>query len=400
MTTPTVLSRTTERTLITGLSLCHLLNDLVQSVLLAIYPLLKTDFSLSYTQLGLLSLSYQLTASLMQPLIGSWADRYRLSALLPLGMLCTLAGLLTLAFAPHYTGLLTASLMLGLGSAVFHPEAARLVRLSSAHKPGLAQSLFQFGGNLGAALGPLLVVALVLPIGRSQISWFAVLTLAALLLILRLAPWQRQPKTTHPPSRNRASLNRQQRCGLALLFGLMLVKWLYLACFSNFYLFYLMHRFVLDQNLAQIGLFLFLAAVASGTIVGGWASDHLGGRSVILASFVLALPFSLAATSGYLPLALPAAVLSGAILASAFPVMVVYAQDLIPNRVGAVSGLLFGLAFGLGGIGAAALGVAVDHFSLHSVFWVCSLLPLIGVLAYWLPPIAQEGRDLCAEPVN
>ncbi|MFG1496024.1 MFS transporter [Saccharospirillum sp. HFRX-1] len=400
MTTTAVLSRTTERNLITGLSLCHLLNDLVQSILLAIYPLLKADFTLSYTQLGLLSMSYQLTASLMQPLIGNWADRYRLSALLPAGMLFTLAGLLTLAFAPHYAGLLMASLMLGLGSAIFHPEAARLVRLSSAHKPGLAQSLFQFGGNLGGALGPLLVVALVLPAGRSQISWFALATLAALLLILRLAPWQRAKQTPQPTSQTSARLNRQQRCGLALLFGLMLVKWLYLACFSNFYLFYLMQHFALDQNLAQIGLFLFLAAVAGGTILGGWASDHLGARSVILASFVLALPFSLAATSGHLILALPAAVLSGAVLASAFPVMVVYAQDLIPNRVGAVSGLLFGLAFGLGGIGAAALGVAVDHFSLRSVFWACSLLPLIGVLAYWLPSIVQEGRDLRAETVN
>lgn len=398
--TTTVLSRATERTLITGLSLCHLLNDLVQSVLLAIYPLLKTDFSLSYTQLGLLSLSYQLTASLMQPLIGGWADRYRLTALLPLGMLCTLAGLLTLAFTPHYAGLLAASLMLGLGSAVFHPEAARLVRLSSAHKPGLAQSLFQFGGNLGAALGPLLVVALVLPAGRSQISWFALVTLTALVVILRLAPWQQRSKATRSAGKQATSLNRQQGFGLALLFGLMLVKWLYLAGFSNFYLFYLMQRFALDQNLAQIALFLFLAAVAGGTIVGGWASDQLGARSVILASFVLALPFSLAATSAHLALALPAAVLSGAILASAFPVMVVYAQDLIPNRVGAVSGLLFGLAFGLGGIGAAALGVAVDHFSLRSVFWACSLLPLIGVLAYWLPPAIQEGRDLRAETVN
>lgn len=400
MTTTAVLPRATERTLITGLSLCHLLNDLVQSVLLAIYPLLKADFTLSYTQLGLLSLAYQLTASLMQPLIGGWADRYRLSALLPLGMLCTLIGLLTLAFAPHYLGLLAASLMLGLGSAIFHPEAARLVRLSSAHKPGLAQSLFQFGGNLGAALGPLLVIVLVLPVGRSQISWFSLITLAALVLILRLAPWQRPSQATQPATGQAASLNRQQGFGLALLFGLMLVKWLYLACFSNFYLFYLMQGFALEQNLAQIGLFLFLAAVAGGTLIGGWASDHLGARSVILASFVLALPFSLAATSGHLIVALPAAVLSGAILASAFPVMVVYAQDLLPNRVGAVSGLLFGLAFGLGGIGAAALGVAVDHFSLRSVFWACSLLPLIGVLAYWLPMTAQEGRELGSETVN
>lgn len=220
------------------------------------------------------------------------------------------------------------------------------------------------------------------------------------MLILRLAPWQQPSQATQPATGQTASLIRQQGFGLALLFGLMLVKWLYLACFSNFYLFYLMQGFALEQNLAQIGLFLFLAAVAGGTLIGGWASDHLGARGVILASFVLALPFSLAATSSYLIVALPAAILSGAILASAFPVMVAYAQDLIPNRVGAVSGLLFGLAFGLGGIGAAALGVAVDHFSMRSVFWACSLLPLIGVLAYWLPPTVQKGRELGSETVN
>lgn len=390
----------TGRTLIVGLSICHLLNDLVQSVLLAIYPLLKADFVLSYTQLGLLSLCYQLTASLMQPLIGHWADRHHLSALLPVGLALTFSGLLTLAYANDYTSLLTASLLLGLGSAIFHPEAARLVRQGSANAPGLAQSLFQFGGNLGSALGPLLVVALVLPAGRQQISLFALATLAGLVLTVRLAPWRIPRPTATPDATATPGLNHQQRSALTLLFILMLAKWFYLACFSNYYLFYLLDQFDVSPTLAQTGLFLFLAAVAVGTIFGGWVSDRIGAKAVILASFIGTLPFSLLVMSPSLGLTLFAAIMSGALIASAFPVMVVYAQDLIPNRVGTVSGLLFGFAFGLGGVGAAVLGMAVDRFSLYSVFWACSLLPLIGVLAWALPMSNHSTGDSLADAVN
>lgn len=374
-----------------GISLAHLLNDLIQSMLIAAYPILKTGFGLSYWQIGMLTLAYQVTASLLQPMVGIFTDRRPQPWSLPFGMGFTFSGVLVLAYAPTYGTLVAGSMLLGIGSSIFHPEASRIARLSSGGGYGLAQSIFQVGGNTGAALGPLLVALVVLPNGRHALAWFASLAIAAIVLLGAIGRWYRghlaisSARRSVPRPERDAAARRAVMRALAILFVLIFAKYFYLASFTSFFIFYLQARFSLTAYDGQMALFAFLAAAAAGTLVGGRLSDRIGTKAVIGLSFWGALPFSLALPHVGLGAMIPLALIAGGVISSAFSAIVVYAQDLLPDRVGLVSGTFFGLAFGMGGIGAAALGLLADHVGIEAVYLICSFLPLLGLLALRLP---------------
>ncbi len=379
-----------------ALSISHLLNDIIQAVVPSVYPLLKTSFDLSFTQIGLITLVYQGTASILQPLVGSYTDRRPLPYSLVAGMGLTLAGLTLLALAWSYPVILVSAVLIGTGSAIFHPEASRLARLASGGKHGLAQSLFQVGGNLGTSLGPLLAAVIVMPRGQLHILWFGILAAVALVLLARLSAWYRRHLTRPPqvgavaPARlSRAQLGRAMAVLVALLFS----KYIYLVTFTNYYTFYLIDRFGLSAAGSQIYLFLFLFAVAAGTIIGGPVGDRVGRKRVIWASILGVAPFALLIPHVGLPLTAGLTVIIGVILASAFSAMLVYAQELVPGKVGLIAGLFFGLAFGIAGIGSALLGMLADHTGIQQVFAVVSFLPLIGLLAGLLPEVeVSRGR--------
>ncbi len=378
-----------------AMSFSHMLNDAVQALLPAVYPLLKNSLLLNFSQIGLITFTFQLTASLLQPAVGVYTDRRPMPFSLTLGMVCTLVGLLLLSFAATFHLVLVAAGLIGLGSSVFHPESSRVARLASGGRHGLAQSIFQTGGNFGTFLGPLLA-ALVLTEGHfSRIAWFAVIPLIAILVLMRIGGWYRdrlahlaaKPASAagaaHPvASRKRVIMT------VAILAALIFSKYFYLASINSYYTFYLIHQFHVSIHAAQMHLALFLAAVAAGTIVGGPVGDRIGRKVVIwvsilgVAPFTLLLPYASLFWCGVLSVAI------GFILASAFSAILVYAQDLIPGRIGLVSGIFFGFAFGMGGIGSALLGRLADHTSIAYVFHVCSFLPLIGLLAAFLP----EGK--------
>lgn len=375
-------------------SFCHLLNDMLQSLLPAVYPILRGNFNLSFLQVGMLTFVYQLTASLIQPFIGTYTDRRPLPYSLPFGMASSALGLLTLAFAPSYALLLVGSMLLGLGSSIFHPEASRIARLASSGAHGLGQSLFQVGGNFGSALGPLAAAFIVLPQGQHGLSWFGLAAVMGIILLTCLGHWYKtnfptkrvpkRPLASHP-ALSRAQVVKAVIVLVALLFS----KYIYLASFTSYYIFYLTDKFDVSTKTGQICQFLFFAAVAAGTITGGPIGDRIGRKIVIWVSILGILPFTLVLPHVGFVATLGLSVIIGFLLSSAFPAMVVYGQELLPGRVGMVAGLLFGFAFGIGGIGAASLGVLADWQGIKFVYLVCSFLPALGVLAALLPNLHE-----------
>jgi FSR family fosmidomycin resistance protein-like MFS transporter len=380
--------------ILASLSFCHLLNDMMQSLLPSIYPMLKQTFGLSFRQIGLITLVSQITASLLQPAIGVYTDRRPQPHSLAVGMAFTLVGMMLLGFGPNFAAVLVAAALIGLGSAVFHPESSRIARLASGGRHGFAQAFFQVGGNAGSAVGPLLAAFLVLPYGQRSIAWFSLTALVGIFFLWTVGNWYKQTGVFNPPEGAipvaRPPLTRRQtRIARALLLGLLFSKYIYLASFGSYYTFYLMSRFNVSVRSAQIHLFLFLGAVAAGTIVGGPIGDRFGRRRVILWSILGVLPFSLALPYVDLFWTRVLSVLIGLILASAFSAIIVYAQELVPGRVGTISGLFFGFAFGIAGVGAAVLGELADRTSITTVYFVCSYLPAIGVLGFWLPRVSS-----------
>jgi FSR family fosmidomycin resistance protein-like MFS transporter len=377
-------------TVLGALSVAHSLNDLMQSLLLAMYPMLKGEFTLSFAQVGVISLTYQVTASILQPLTGLFTDRHPQPFAVSLGMGFTMAGLFELAFAQAYEGILLAAALIGLGSAVFHPESSRIARFASGGRHGLGQSLFQIGGNVGGAVGPLIALAVLLPFGRSSAAWFGVAAMVAFSLLWRVGGWyQRQHQVPTGrltiPAPNNALPTRTMVRGIAILLVLLFSKYFYLESLDCYYTFYLMTKFHVSGRVAQFCLFAFFAAVAIGTIVGGAVGDRIGRKRVIWLSILGAAPFTLLLPYADLKWTLTLVTLIGLIIASAFSAIVVFAQELMPDRIGMVSGLFFGLAFGFGGIGAAILGTLADHVGIESVFGLCAYVPLLGAVAFLLP---------------
>ncbi len=378
-----------------ALSLSHLLNDLIQSLLPAIYPLLKAQFRLDFGQIGLITFVFQLTASVLQPVVGLYTDRKPLPFSLAIGMGSSLFGLLLLSVAWEYALLLFAAALVGFGSAVFHPEATRVARLASGGRYGLAQSVFQVGGNAGTALGPLLAAFVVVPHGQGSVAWFSLAALAGIGVLAFVGRWYagRLRATTRPASRAgaRAAPLSRGRVGLtiAILLTLIFSKYFYLASFSSYYTFYLIQRFGVSVAQSQVYLFVFLGAVAAGTILGGPIGDRFGRKPVIWGSILGVLPFTLALPHAGLTGTVLLTVPIGMILASAMPAILVYAQELLPGRIGLVGGLFFGFAFGMGGLGAAILGEVADHAGIVTVYALCAYLPLIGLAAAFLPRIVR-----------
>jgi MFS transporter, FSR family, fosmidomycin resistance protein len=381
-----------------AVTFCHLLNDVMQALLPAIYPMLKSGFALSFGEIGLLTLIFQVTASLLQPMIGLYTDRKPQPYSLPLGMACSLLGIVILAFAPSYTALLAGAALLGIGSSIFHPESSRIARLASGGAHGFAQSFFQVGGHVGSALGPLLAAFVVLPQGRSSLAWFALTALLGMFILLGVGRWYKgavRPRATKPGQSVSAITlpPTQVRRAMAVLIALIFSKFFYLASITSYYTFYLIHRFGLSIETAQIYLFVFLASSAAGLLVGGPVGDRIGRKKVIWGSIVGAVPFALALPYVGLTTTLVLSIIIGMVLSSAFSAIVVYGQELMPGRVGMVSGLFFGLAFGMGGIGAAVLGELADWTSIEFVYRVCSFLPLIGFLTLFLPDLDHARAD-------
>ncbi len=381
-----------------ALSVSHLLNDTIQSVLPAIYPILKTDFALTFGQIGLITFVFQLTASLLQPLVGTFTDRHPQPYSLACGMGVTLVGLVLLSRASNFHMILVASALVGTGSSIFHPEASRLARLASGGKHGLAQSLFQVGGNFGTSLGPLLAAAVVVPYGQHSILWFSLLALAGIVLLTQLGSWYRDhlirratQAATHATALS--PLPRRRVVGAMVVLGaLIFSKYFYLASLTNYYTFYLIQKFGVSVSHAQIFLFLFLFSVAAGTIIGGPVGDRIGRKYVIWVSILGVAPFTLALPYVGLTATAVLTVVIGLILASAFSVILVYATELVPGKVGTIAGVFFGFAFGIAGIGSALLGRLADHAGIEYVYHLCSFLPLIGLLTAFLPNIEQKHR--------
>jgi MFS transporter, FSR family, fosmidomycin resistance protein len=389
--TPMAAAEKTAFRVLAALSFCHLLNDMIQSLLPAMYPLLKSSYGLSFGEVGLLTSTFQITASILQPIVGSYTDRKPRPYSLAAGMCLTLLGLLLLSIAGSFAVLLLAAALVGSGSSVFHPESSRVARAASGGQHGLAQSVFQVGGNAGSALGPLLAAFIVLPRGQSSVAWFSIAALVAVLLLARVGRWYRRtalPAGKARPARHAAAAPLPRRTvitTIAVLLALIFSKYFYLASLTSYYTFYLIGRFHVSVQNAEYHLFLFLAAVAAGTIAGGPIGDRVGRKIVIWASILGVLPFTLLLPHANLFWTGVLTVPIGLILASAFPTIVVYAQELMPGKVGMVAGLFFGFAFGMGGIGAAVLGRLADATSLDFVYELCAFLPAIGLLAVFLP---------------
>ena len=372
-----------------AVAVAHLLNDLIQAVLPAIYPMLKVNFSLSFAEVGLISLVYQLTASLLQPWIGLYTDKHPKPYLLPMGMVVTFSGIVLLAFSPSFTVLLIASALIGVGSSTFHPEASRVARMASGGRFGTAQSTFQVGGNTGTAIGPLLAALIIVPFGQHAVAWLIVFALLAIWVLFGVSRWiisHSKKQLAAKAHQVESELHGHQLViALSTICVLMFAKFTYIASISNYFTFYLMHKFHLSLQSAQLHLFAFLAAVALGTFAGGPIGDRIGRKAVIWVSFVGMAPFALMMPFANLFWTTVLSVITGLVLSSAFAAMVVYAQEAVPGRVGMIAGLMFGLMFGVSGIAAAALGYLADVKGIEWVFGVCSLLPLIGLATFFLP---------------
>jgi MFS transporter, FSR family, fosmidomycin resistance protein len=387
-----------------AVSFAHLLNDVIQSLLPAIYPILKQAYGLDFGQIGLLTLTFQATASLLQPFVGMQTDRRPAPYALLMGMGVSLLGLLLLSMSGSFVLLLVAAALVGIGSAVFHPEASRVARLGSGGRHGIAQSVFQVGGSTGSAIGPLLAAFIVVPHGQSSIAWFSAVALVAMLVLWKVGQWYGQRLASRPAQRGRKDLKplahrRQTAVALAILVALVFSKNFYTAGINSYYTFYLIDKFQLPVQTAQIYLFLFLGSVAAGTLFGGPLGDRFGRKYVIWFSVLGVLPFTLALPYADLFWTGVLTVIIGLILASSFPAIIVYAQELIPGRTGMISGLFFGLGFGMGGLGAAVLGELADVTSIGFVYRVCSFLPAIGLLAAFLPDVRNKAPAPAPSPV-
>jgi FSR family fosmidomycin resistance protein-like MFS transporter len=391
--------QTTVFPILFAISFCHLLNDMNQSLLAAIYPILKSSFHLNFSQIGLITLTFQVTASLLQPVVGIYTDKRSTPYSLAVGMGFTLMGLLFLSVAPGYAALLMAAALVGMGSSIFHPESSRVARMASGGKHGLAQSLFQVGGNAGSALGPLLAAFIVVPRGQGSIAWFSLAALLAMGILIKVGNWYKahqaervkrkagagEPDSALPP--------RQVAFAISVLIALIFSKYFYLASLSSYYTFYLISKFHVPVRDAQLYLFLFLGATAVGTFAGGPVGDRIGRKYVIWVSILGVLPFTLMLPYANLFWTAVLTVIIGLTIASAFSAILVYAQELVPGRVGMISGLFFGFAFGMGGIGAAVLGKLADMTSIDFVYRVCAFLPAIGLLTALLPDIERKARQ-------
>jgi FSR family fosmidomycin resistance protein-like MFS transporter len=381
-----------------AISFSHLLNDTIQSLLPAIYPILKSSYHLSFAQVGLMTLTLQLTASLLQPLVGLYTDRHHTPYSLVAGMGFSLIGLLLLSVAARLGSLLLAAGLVGVGSSVFHPESSRVARMASGGRHGLAQSVFQVGGNIGSAMGPLLAAFLVLPRGQSSVAWCSLVALLAMVVLYRVGGWYQQHRpatsvrgTGAPKEAGRPGLSRNRiLLSVAVLVALIFSKYFYLASLSSYYTFYLISKFHVSVREAQLDLFIFLGSVAAGTILGGPIGDRFGRKLVIWVSILGVFPFTAVLPYANLFWTRILTIVIGLILASAFSAIVVYAQELVPGRVGMISGLFFGFAFGMGGLGAAVLGWLADATSIEFVYRICAFLPLIGVLTAFLPNVERS----------
>jgi FSR family fosmidomycin resistance protein-like MFS transporter len=382
-----------------ALSFAHLVNDTLQALLPAIYPLLKSAYNLNYTQIGLITLTYQVTGSLLQPVVGFYTDRRPKPYSLPIGMGMTLLGLAVLSQAASFPMLCTAAAMVGVGSSIFHPESSRVARMASGGKHGFAQSLFQVGGNFGTSLGPLLAAAIIIPRGQAHILWFTLLAFVGIMVLLRVSGWYQRNLgrlVTKPRVGNDPTLIRLSRGQVAFALGILVVlifsKYFYLISLTNYYTFYLMDKFHVSVQGAQVYLFVFLFAVAAGTIIGGPVGDRIGRKLVIWISILGVAPFSLALPHVGLAGTVVLTVFIGVILASAFSAILVYAQELVTGNVGLIAGLFFGLAFGAAGIGSALLGRLADHTSIGFVFQVSAFFPLLGLLTAFLPEVELRRK--------
>lgn len=378
-----------------AISVTHLLNDMMQSVLLAIYPVLQGIFTLSFVQVGIITLAFQFSSSLLQPLVGRFTDRRPLPYSLPMGMGFTFCGLLLLSQAWNFYMVVIAATLVGAGSSVFHPESSRVARMASAGHHGLAQSIFQVGGNIGSSTGPLLAAFLIVPHGQKSVAWVSIAALTGICILFFVSRWYAANLTS---SRGRKSLGkvdnglstRQVKSALIVLLILIFSKYFYLAGINSYFTFFLIDRFDVSIQQAQYSLFVFLAGVATGTLVGGPVGDRIGRKSVIWGSILGTAPFSLALPYVNLQWTLILVFCAGVMIASAFPAIIVYAQELMPGKTGTVSGLFYGLAFGMGGIGAAALGKLADTTSIAFVYHVCAFLPLLGLAAVFLPNLRRN----------
>jgi MFS transporter, FSR family, fosmidomycin resistance protein len=395
MTTTSPSPQATEATvlpIIAAVAFCHMLNDLMQSLIPAIYPVLKSELALTFGQIGLITFVFQGTASILQPIVGLVTDRRPLPYSLPFGMGLTLAGLVVLAHAASFPVVLGAVALIGMGSSVFHPDSSRIARLAAGRRPGFAQSLFQVGGNAGTALGPLAAALIVVPFGQISLEWFGAVAVLGMVVLWMVGRWYAVEGLVRAhAARARAATNPlpmgKVTLAMGILIALMFSKFVYTGAYSSYYTFYLIEKFALTVPEAQLYLFVFLAFVALGTIIGGPIGDRIGRKRVIWVSILGVAPIALLIPyMGFAGTVLLSS-LAGMILASAFPAMVVYAQDLLPTKVGMIAGLLFGLAFGMGAVGAAVIGYMADATSITYVFWLCGFLPLIGVLALFLPDV-------------
>ena len=383
-----------------AISLSHLLNDLLQSVIPAVYPMLKDNYALSFTQIGIITLVFQLTASILQPFVGHYTDKKPHPRSLALGMILSLLGLLCIAFASNFYYILASVSLIGMGSSIFHPEASRVAHLASGGQKGLAQSIFQVGGNAGSAIGPLLAALIVIPYGQGYISWFALLAAVAIFLLIAVGKWyarhmiaKQTAPSGHAMAPEHAPLAKSTVISsIIILLVLIFSKYFYMASMTSYFTFYLIDKFCVSVQQSQIYLFIFLASVAAGTILGGPLGDRYGRKLIIWVSILGAAPFTLLLPHVGLSATIILAVIIGLIISSAFSAILVYATELIPGKVGMIAGLFFGFAFGMGGIGSAVLGYMADHTSIEYVFRVCAFLPLIGIITAFLPNIEGKKR--------
>ena len=375
--------------IIGAVALAHLINDLIQAVLPSIYPMLKDSYGLTFTQVGLITLTFQLTASLLQPWVGYHTDRHPKPWLLPAGTVCTLIGIVMMSMVGSFALILLAAGLIGIGSSTFHPEASRVARLASGGRYGLAQSTFQVGGNAGSAFGPLLAAAIIIPYGQGNVAWFGLFALFALFVLYRISRWYANHLNLFKLKQGQAAthgLSKGRVLSALVVLGLLVFsKYFYMASFTSYFTFYLIEKFDLSVASSQLYLFLFLGAVAAGTFFGGPIGDRIGRKAVIWFSILGVAPFTLILPHVDLLWTSILSVVIGFILASAFSAIVVYAQELVPGNVGMIAGVFFGLMFGFGGIGAALLGHLADIRGIEYVYWLCSFLPLLGVLAIFLP---------------
>lgn len=391
------ITNNTAYTILIIISISHLLNDMIQSVVPAIYPIIKENFSLTFAEIGLITFVFQMTSSILQPFTGLYADKHPQPYALSVGMCFTLAGLLTLAFADSFWLLMLSVSIIGLGSAIFHPEASRVAQMASGGKKSLAQSIFQVGGNGGSAIGPLLAAAIVLPFGQSAISWFAIAAILAATIMLKVGSWykaQLQYAVSHniaKPQPDASISQRRKYCALLILVLLIFSKYFYTACITSYFTFFLIDKFHIGVQTSQLCLFAFLAAFAIGTVAGGMFGDRFGRKYVIWLSILGAAPFALALPFiDNLVWTIIMAFMAGLIIASAFSSIVVYATDLMPDKVGLIAGIFFGLMFGLGGLGSAFFGWLADRTSIEFIFKASAFLPLLGIVAGLLPDLQKR----------